>query len=397
MADLTASASDLRGVDVPPELVPQTIDEFPILAATALFARGTTRITGAAELRVKESDRIRTMCLELAKLGARVRELPDGLEIEGGRPLRGAACASHGDHRVAMSLAVAGGAIRGETRIARHRLRGDELPGVLGPDARARRAGRRGLAPGPWRRLIIAIDGPAAAGKSTAGKALAARLGYLYIDTGALYRAVAWLAEREGLADAPGAAVAARARAADIRLEGEPAQPARARRRPGRLGRDPHPRMSDLSSRLSALPEVRAALLGLQRRLGAAGGVVMDGRDIGTVIFPGRGRQVLRLRLAGGPRAPAPRGAARARPALGRGARARGARGARPRATPAATWRRCARRTTPSHDRRASTESTHRPRRSTAPDGRMRARRHAERRRGRRQRAAARDGVERPA
>ena len=90
----------------------------PIFEETALFARGTTRITGAAELRVKESDRIRTMCLELAKLGARVRELPDGLEIEGGRPLRGAACASHGDHRVAMSLAVAGGAIRGETRIA---------------------------------------------------------------------------------------------------------------------------------------------------------------------------------------------------------------------------------------------------------------------------------------
>jgi 3-phosphoshikimate 1-carboxyvinyltransferase len=117
VADVTASSSTLRGIDVPPALVPQTIDEFPILAATALFARGTTRITGAAELRVKESDRIRTMCLELGKLGARVRELPDGLEIEGGRPLRGAACTSHGDHRVAMSLAVAGSAIRGETRI----------------------------------------------------------------------------------------------------------------------------------------------------------------------------------------------------------------------------------------------------------------------------------------
>jgi cytidylate kinase len=136
------------------------------------------------------------------------------------------------------------------------------------------------------RRLIVAIDGPAAAGKSTAGKALAARLGYLYLDTGALYRAVAWLAEREGIADAPGAAVAQRALAADIRLEGEPAHP-----RVLVDGRDVSAeirteRMSDLSSRLSALPEVRAALLGLQRRLGAAGGIVMDGRDIGTVIFP---------------------------------------------------------------------------------------------------------------
>jgi cytidylate kinase len=136
------------------------------------------------------------------------------------------------------------------------------------------------------RRLIVAIDGPAAAGKSTAGKALAVRLGYLYIDTGALYRAVAWLADREGIADAPGAEVAQRALAADIRLEGDPS-----RLRVLVDGRDVSeairtPGMSDLSSRLSALPEVRAALLGLQRRLGAAGGVVMDGRDIGTVIFP---------------------------------------------------------------------------------------------------------------
>ena len=118
VADIRAKAGSLRGIDVPPELVPQTIDEFPILAATALFARGTTRITGASELRVKESDRIGTMAAELSKLGGRVRELPDGLEIEGGHPLRGAPCASHGDHRVAMSLTIAGGAIPGETRIA---------------------------------------------------------------------------------------------------------------------------------------------------------------------------------------------------------------------------------------------------------------------------------------
>jgi 3-phosphoshikimate 1-carboxyvinyltransferase len=118
VADLTVASSRLRGVDVAPALVPRMIDEFPILAAVALFAKGTTRITGAAELRVKESDRIRTMAAELAKLGGEVRELPDGLEIAGGRPLRGAACASHGDHRVAMSLAVCGGAIPGETRIA---------------------------------------------------------------------------------------------------------------------------------------------------------------------------------------------------------------------------------------------------------------------------------------
>ena len=137
------------------------------------------------------------------------------------------------------------------------------------------------------RRIVVAIDGPAAAGKSTAGKALAARLGYLYVDTGALYRAVAWLADREGLAEAGGPALAARLAEADIRLERD----AEGGQRVLVDGRDVSheirtPRMSTQSSRLSALPEVRGALLDLQRRLGADGGIVMDGRDIGTVIFP---------------------------------------------------------------------------------------------------------------
>jgi len=136
------------------------------------------------------------------------------------------------------------------------------------------------------RGLIIAIDGPAAAGKSTAGKALAARLGYVYIDTGALYRTVAWLAERDGLLDAPGPVLGAKIRGADIRLEGDPQRP-----RVLVEGRDVSAeirteRISQLSSQLSAVPEVRGALLALQRRLGEAGGTVMDGRDIGTVIFP---------------------------------------------------------------------------------------------------------------
>lgn len=136
------------------------------------------------------------------------------------------------------------------------------------------------------KKMIVAIDGPAAAGKSTAGRALAARLGYLYIDTGALYRAVAWLADRDGFAEAPPAAIGARVRAADIRLEGDPEHP-----RVLVDGRDisgfiRNERLGQLASRLSALPEIRTALLVLQRRLGADGGIVMDGRDIGTVIFP---------------------------------------------------------------------------------------------------------------
>jgi cytidylate kinase len=137
------------------------------------------------------------------------------------------------------------------------------------------------------KKLVVAVDGPAAAGKSTVSKALAARLGYLYIDTGALYRAVAWLADRDGIAAAPGPTLGATVRGADIQLLGDPDHP-----RVLVEGRDVSreirtERISQLSSRLSALPEVRDALLDLQRRLGADGGVVMDGRDIGTVIFPG--------------------------------------------------------------------------------------------------------------
>lgn len=136
------------------------------------------------------------------------------------------------------------------------------------------------------KRLIVAIDGPSAAGKSTAGKTLAARLGYTYLDTGALYRAVAWLAEREGIVDAPGPQIAARLRSTTIRLLGDPGRP-----RVHVDGCDISDairteRISQISSRLSALPEVRDALLSLQRRLGDAGGVVIDGRDIGTVVFP---------------------------------------------------------------------------------------------------------------
>jgi 3-phosphoshikimate 1-carboxyvinyltransferase len=97
-------------------VVPRAIDEFPILAVLALFAAGRTVISGAAELRVKESDRIRTMASELGRLGGSITEMPDGLAIEGGG-LRGAVCRSHGDHRVAMALAVAGCALPGDTVI----------------------------------------------------------------------------------------------------------------------------------------------------------------------------------------------------------------------------------------------------------------------------------------
>jgi 3-phosphoshikimate 1-carboxyvinyltransferase len=113
VGDVTAESSALRGVSIGGDLIPRLIDEVPLLAVAAAFAKGRTVIRDAAELRVKESDRLLTTSLELAKLNARVNELPDGLEIEGGRRLEYAEVRSHGDHRLAMCLAVAGIAARG--------------------------------------------------------------------------------------------------------------------------------------------------------------------------------------------------------------------------------------------------------------------------------------------
>jgi 3-phosphoshikimate 1-carboxyvinyltransferase len=96
-------------------MIPRTIDEIPVLAVAASCAEGQTVIKDAAELRVKESDRIATIAAELRKMGAAVTELPDGMEISGGATLNGAICDSHGDHRIAMSVAVAGLAAKGDT------------------------------------------------------------------------------------------------------------------------------------------------------------------------------------------------------------------------------------------------------------------------------------------
>jgi len=114
---IVARTSKLVATSIGGKEVPALIDEVPALAVAAAHAEGTTTITGAGELRVKESDRIAALAEGLRLLGGRVEELPDGLAIEGGRPLRGAAVRSHGDHRIAMALAVAGLAAEGETEI----------------------------------------------------------------------------------------------------------------------------------------------------------------------------------------------------------------------------------------------------------------------------------------
>ena len=106
VADIRVRASQLKGIRIPEELVPLAIDEFPALFVAAACAEGETVLTGAEELRVKESDRIQVMADGLVKMGVKAEPTPDGIVIQGG-PMQGAEVDSHGDHRIAMSFAMA--------------------------------------------------------------------------------------------------------------------------------------------------------------------------------------------------------------------------------------------------------------------------------------------------
>jgi 3-phosphoshikimate 1-carboxyvinyltransferase len=116
VADLRVRASDLRGISIPQDLVPLAIDEFPAIFVAAACAQGETLLTGAEELRVKESDRIQVMADGMSALGIEVETRPDGIRIRGGR-FSGGVVESHGDHRIAMSFAMAALRADGEIRI----------------------------------------------------------------------------------------------------------------------------------------------------------------------------------------------------------------------------------------------------------------------------------------
>ncbi|MFB3114502.1 MAG: 3-phosphoshikimate 1-carboxyvinyltransferase [Nitrospirales bacterium] len=107
VGDLVIRTAPLRGISIGADQVPKTIDEFPIFCVAAALAQGQTTVTGAEELRVKETDRIQAMATELKKLNVAIEETPDGFVVQGGSSLQGGHCQSHGDHRVAMAIAIA--------------------------------------------------------------------------------------------------------------------------------------------------------------------------------------------------------------------------------------------------------------------------------------------------
>ena len=189
--DLEVRSAELVATTVLGPEVPLAIDELPLFALAASCAHGNSRLRGAEELRAKESDRVEATVDALRALGQHVLATEDGFRIRGvpTRP-RGGRIESRGDHRIAMLGAIAALDSQDGRRDRGRRVRRSKLSGLL-------RAPR--LAPQGGRRMIIAIDGPAGAGKSSVARALAARLGFRYLDTGAMYRALTWLALRRGI------------------------------------------------------------------------------------------------------------------------------------------------------------------------------------------------------
>ena len=277
-ATIRSASWPLHGTEVPASEIP-SLDEVPALAVAAAVAEGTTVFLDVGELRVKEVDRLAAVADMVAAFGARADVEGDTLAITGvGGPLRGARFDSRGDHRMAMAAAVAGlAAAPGErSLITGFRSVETSYPGFA-DDLRSVATGES--APRP---LLVAIDGPAGAGKSTVSTAVARRLGLDRLDTGAMYRAVTALALERGVAPDDTAAVAALADASTIEVGGRVAID----------GLDVtdvirSPAVGRAVSVVAANPEVRRSLVGRQRAWAEAhGGGVVEGRDIGSVVFP---------------------------------------------------------------------------------------------------------------
>jgi cytidylate kinase len=264
-----------------------SLDEIPALAVAAAVAEGTTVFSDVGELRVKEVDRLAAVAELVQAFGASARVEGDTLSIAGvGGPLRGTRFDSLGDHRMAMAAAVAALAAAPAERslITGFDASSTSYPGFaddlrLLTTSEPRPEHEHDRAP---RALLVAIDGPAGAGKSTVSNAVARYLGLERLDTGAMYRAVAALALARGVAPDDAAAVAALAASADIAvgpqviIDGiDVTHTIRS------------PEVGHAVSVVAANPDVRTQLVRRQRDWAAAhGGGVVEGRDIGSVVFP---------------------------------------------------------------------------------------------------------------
>ena len=269
----------LHGIELDCNHIP---DAAMTLAVMAMYAQGTTTLRNIASWRVKETDRLAAMATELRKFGAHIIEGSDFLRIDppaSAAHWRAASVKTYDDHRMAMCFSLlAFNPARLPVRILDPRCVAKTYPDYfedLFSLSRAR----------PEDVPVICIDGPTASGKGTLAAALAQRLGYHYLDSGALYRLCGLAARRAGLAldQARESHIAALALAMDLRFDQDRAwlgdEDVSDTIRTEQAGMD--------ASKVSAFPCVRAALLDLQRSFQSLPGLVADGRDMGTVVFPG--------------------------------------------------------------------------------------------------------------
>ncbi len=289
VADMRVRHSMLRGINVPAGRAPSMIDEYPILSVAAAYAEGDTVMNNLAELRVKESDRLAAIAAGLSVNGVEATIEGDTLSVKGGRGTvkGGGTVITHFDHRIAMSFLVMGMGSEQAVTVDDTRAIATSFPGFLllmnglGADMQMQTATSKGFAsarvamPRPVRapRRTIAVDGPAASGKGTLARRLAAHYGYAYLDTGSLYRAVGL---RLIYGDQDPTDPLAAVEAARAITESDLANP---RLRQERIGK--------AASIVSAMPDVRETLLEYQRTYARRPeGAVLDGRDIGTVVCP---------------------------------------------------------------------------------------------------------------
>lgn len=275
----------LRALDLDCNHIP---DAAMTLAVMALYADGPTTLRHIGSWRVKETDRIAAMAAELRQLGATVDEGPDWLRVHplgtDGRGWRAAAIHTYDDHRMAMCASLAAfNPARVPVRILDPQCVGKTFPDYFETLWSVVEAAPADIP-------VICIDGPTASGKGTLAAAVAHRLGYHVLDSGALYRVVGLAAERAGL-PTDEAALADPALAQRL---GALAERLPVRFADGRIwlaGDDVTDAVRSeaagmAASRVSAVPAVRAGLLALQRGFRRLPGLVADGRDMGTVVFP---------------------------------------------------------------------------------------------------------------
>jgi 3-phosphoshikimate 1-carboxyvinyltransferase len=277
----------LAAIDLDCKHIP---DAAMTLAVMALYAEGSTRLSGIASWRVKETDRIAAMATELRQVGAKVTEGPDFIEVTppAAGAWRAASIHTYDDHRMAMCLSLAafnplaptGSAEAGcAVRILEPRCVGKTFPDYFEALLALVTARTEDIP-------VICIDGPTASGKGTLAAAVADALGYVLLDSGALYRATGLAAQWDGVADTDEPALARLAGLLDLRF-GHGPEGSRAWLRGREVSEQLRTEEAGLrASRISALPAVRHALQDLQLAFRRAPGLVADGRDMGTVIFP---------------------------------------------------------------------------------------------------------------